>query len=156
MRAIPVLAALAAALSIAGCDRPDAGPGANQAAAPPAVAEAPANAGEAAPPPPPAIGKAIPAAFLGVYDASLEACGKPSDRRLAVSATALRFHESIGTVREVTDAGAGAIRVEADYEGEGESWRSLRELRLDDGGAKLTVSGDGTSLVRVRCPAGTG
>lgn len=151
MRGFTVIAALAAVL-IAGCGSPDAGHGKNEAAAPPAVAEAPANTSEPAPPPPPATGRTIPAALLGSYDASLDACGKPSDSRLTVSPTELRFHESIGTVREVTATAAGTVTVEADYQGEGESWRSTRELRLGDGGATLTISGDGTRLVRIRCP----
>ena len=97
----------------------------------------------------------IPAAYHGVYDGSLEACGRPSDQRLTVSARELRFHESVGTVRSVAWGGTGAIAVEADYEGEGERWRNLRILSLAENGAKLSVKGEGDSLVRVRCPAGT-
>lgn len=94
----------------------------------------------------------IPPAFQGRYDASLAACSAPSDARLEVAAGELRFHESIGTVRKVTIAAPDRVSVTADYQGEGESWRSVRELRLSDGGAALTVSGDGTSLARRRCP----
>jgi len=94
----------------------------------------------------------IPAAFHGRYDSSREACGRPGDGRLQVSAGELRFHESIGTVRKVARQQSGAIRVEADYQGEGESWRSVRELGLSADGAALTVSGDGSNMVRVRCP----
>lgn len=156
MRGFPVYPALAAAL-IAGCERPEAGEQANREAAPPSVAEGPADAGQPAPtppspPPPPATGKTIPATLLGVYDSSIEACAGPSDGRLVVSPTELRFHESIGTVRQVTSTGAGTATVEADYQGEGESWRNRRDLKLGEGGATLTVSGDGTSFVRVRCP----
>lgn len=97
----------------------------------------------------------IPAAYRGVYDASLEACARPSDQRLTVSARELRFHESVGTVRSVSYGGGfGAIAVEADYEGEGERWRNLRILTLTENGARLTVKGEGTSLTRVRCPKG--
>jgi hypothetical protein len=109
------------------------------------------TAANEAPPAPAVRSDAIPAPFLGVYDGSLEACTRPSDERLAVTPRRLRFHESIGTVRIVTAKGPDAIEVEADYQGEGESWRSVRELRLSGGGT-LTVSGDGTRLVRVRCP----
>lgn len=98
--------------------------------------------------------ESIPAAYRGVYDGSLEACARPSVERLTVSARELRFHESIGTVRSVGYGGPGAISVEADYEGEGERWRSLRILSLAENGAKLTLKGEGTSLVRVRCPEG--
>jgi hypothetical protein len=96
----------------------------------------------------------IPAAYRGVYDGSLEACARPSVERLTVSARELRFHESVGSVRSVAFGGTGAIAVEADYEGEGERWRSLRILSLAENGARLTVKGEGTSLVRVRCPKG--
>jgi hypothetical protein len=153
MRGFAALPALAAALA-AGCGRPEADQSANAAVALPSVAEVQANAGEAPPPPSPAIGNTIPATMVGVYDSSIEACGKASDAHLAVSPTELRFHESIGRVRRVTATGADTVTVEADYQGEGESWRSLRELKLGDGGATLTVSGDGTRLVRVRCPEG--
>ena len=151
MRGFAVLPALAAAL-IAGCGRPGADRTGNESASPPTGQSATANASEPAPTAP-ATGKTIPATLLGVYDASIEACGRPSDTRLTVSPTELRFHESIGTVGKVTAAGAGAVRVEADYQGEGERWRSVRELRLGDGGQSLRISGEGTSLVRVRCPA---
>ncbi len=152
MRAMAVFAALA----VAGCGAAETPQSSNGTDSPPAAAAAaePANAGRPAPPPP-ATGKTIPAALLGVYDASLEACGRASDGRLTVSATELRFHESIGTVRRVTATGADSVAVEADYQGEGESWRSLRELKLGDGGATLTVSGDGSRFERVRCPEGT-
>lgn len=151
MRGIMVLPAVAALL--AACGRPEAEPGANVAASPPAGAQAPADRSEP-PASPTATATTIPAAMLGVYDASPEACRTSSDARLTVSANALRFHESIGTVRKVTATGAGAVTVEADYQGEGESWRNVRELELGAGGASLTVSGDGTRLVRVRCPKG--
>jgi hypothetical protein len=48
--------------------------------------------------------------------------------------------------------GDDAVSVGADYEGEGETWSEIRELRLSDGGNSLTVTGDGTMVTRVRCP----
>lgn len=96
--------------------------------------------------------ESIPAAYRGVYDGSLEACARPSDQRLTISARELRFHESVGTVRSVAWGGTGAIAVEADYEGEGERWRNLRILSLAENGARLTIKGEGASLTRVRCP----
>ena len=103
--------------------------------------------------PPAAIGAKLPARFHGVYDRDTAACAAAGDTRLTVSAGTLRFHESIGAVREVAPVGPDAVRVTADFEGEGEKWRSVRLLRLSDEGGVLTVSGDGTSLTRVRCPA---
>jgi hypothetical protein len=107
-------------------------------------------------PPPPEAAKteSIPAAFHGRYDASPQDCGRPGDGRLTVTASELRFHESVGSVRGVVSRPAGGIRVEADYQGEGERWSNSHDLRLSEDGSKLTVSGDGTSFDRVRCPAG--
>lgn len=97
----------------------------------------------------------IPASYHGVYEGSLQACAKPSDQRLTVAARELRFHESVGTVRSVGFGGSDAIAVEADYTGEGESWRNLRILKLLENGARLSVKGEGEALERVRCPKGT-
>ena len=103
-------------------------------------------------PPEPARTDAIPAAFHGVFDSGPQGCERPSEQRLTVTADELRFHESVGAVRGVTVDSPTTIHVAADYQGEGESWRSVRELRLEEGGARLTVSGEGTSLTRTRCP----
>lgn len=93
----------------------------------------------------------IPPDFHGVFDASAAACGKPSEYRLAVSARELRFHESAAIVRSVTIDSRDSIHVAGDYQGEGESWKATRQLRLSDDGSKLTITGDGTELVRIRC-----
>lgn len=122
---------------------PDSSSGAPAAAPEPPAAPVPAAALET---------KALPAAFHGTYDESKEACGRPSEFRLAVTGSELRFHESIGTVRSVTAESPRAVSVAADYQGEGESWRNVRKLELSADGGTLTVSGDGTSLARVRCP----
>ncbi len=80
--------------------------------------EAPGN--DAAPAPSPdAEAEGIPALFHGTYAADAAACGRPDDSRLAVSATELRFHESIGTVREVAAEAPRRIRVASGFEGEG-------------------------------------
>jgi hypothetical protein len=127
---------VAAAGLLAACGSPE--PAGNEAA--PAASARPAERAAA-----------VPAAFQGIYDESREACRRPSEYRLTVSAHDLRFHESIGAVREVAVEGPDAIRVDADYQGEGESWRATHRLRLDDGGATLTIVGNGTKLRRVRC-----
>ncbi len=127
--------------------------GASEVTAEPAAPAAPAQSpAPAAPALEPATEDSIPAAFHGVYDSSIEACGRRGDGRLTVSADELRFHESVGSVRSVAPTPSGAIRVEADYQGEGQSWRSSRDLLLSEDGSKLTISGDGTSMVRTRCP----
>lgn len=155
MRANRVLAA--AALLLAGCGPGEraADNGVNETAAEPDAPAGPKSVAAPAPPRPKRYEEnSIPAVFHGVYDGSTEACGRPSDGRLAVTANELRFHESIGSVREVTLESADLIRVEADYQGEGEAWRNSHALRLSKDGAKLRISGDGTSFDRVRCAEG--
>ncbi len=94
---------------------------------------------------------AIPAAFRGVYDKDEAACADPSEYRMEVRSDEIRFHESIGMVRKVTSLGPDRASVEADYQGEGESWTNVRELRLSDGGRTIAVSGEGTTIVRRFC-----
>ncbi len=148
----------AATAMIAACGRDDGGhvenagePGSNSAAPPPAASQAAAPEAPSPPPPAPGEAQAIPPAFQGVFDAPRDACAGPSEYRLTVAPGELRFHESIGTVRSVTGDGPDAIRVTADYQGEGESWTNVRTLRLSDGGMTLTITGEGTSLTRYRC-----
>jgi hypothetical protein len=146
--------------ALAACDAPQ--PPANDAAAPAnETAAAPGPGGPvgneaASPAAEPAVappgGAVLPASFHGIYDASREACAASSQERLRVEGGELRFHESSGKVVTVTAHGPRRLSVVADYQGEGESWRSTRELELSDDGATLTISGDGTRLVRVRCP----
>lgn len=150
MRDYRLLAAAALLLAGCGADETVAGNGANAVAALPASIPPPRAV--PVPAPKPVKGDKIPAAFHGVYDSSDEACGRPSDGRLTVSAGELRFHESVGSVLGVIADPSGAIRVEADYQGEGERWRSSRELLLWADGTRLTITGDGTRMVRVRCP----
>lgn len=104
-----------------------------------------------APPPGRQPANEIPPAYRGVYDSSLEACSQPSEHRLTVSAGELRFHESIGAVREVRVEGPSAIRIASDFQGEGESWSAMHRLRLADEGRTLTIGGPGADLVRRRC-----
>ena len=98
-------------------------------------------------------GDSIPAAFHGVYDASLEACARPSDLRLTVSAARASLprehrHRPLGRLRRRP----ARSRSRPIIEGEGERWRNLRILSLCDDGARLTIKGDGDSLDRIRCP----
>jgi hypothetical protein len=149
MRPAPTLLAL---LLLAACGAP-AGPD-NAAQTADADATAPETNQTAAPEkaaPAPVVAESIPEAFRGDYDDREENCGKGGEGSLVVSAGELRFHESIGTVRRVRIEAPNRIEILADYQGEGESWQNLRTLALD--GKRLTISGEGTQLVRVRCPA---
>ena len=151
---------LLAAAGLAACDSApvnetsDAAPlqpGSSSGDPAPPAAVAPPAASPAEGPGATASAAAIPAAFHGVYDQSRENCARPSQYRLTVSAGELKFHESIGAVRSVAVEGPNAISVDADYQGEGESWRTTQRLVRD--GDRLTISGDGTTTVRVRCPS---
>ena len=168
MRAFPIFGAAAAAMLIGGCGQREGGNGqeANRAAAAPAApAPVPAENGSAVPAAPkasrpfvPERGTTIPAPFLGVYDRTIAQCGGPSQERTTITPTELRFHETIGKVRSVLLRRENELEVDADYQGEGEFWRSNRLLTLSQGGARLVIDGDGTSrpMALVRCPAGTG
>lgn len=145
-----------AAAALASCGAPadrnqaDPAPQPGSSSGDPVMNEAaPANPKAVAPAPAEPI-TSIPAAFHGVYDQDRESCGQASEYRLNVTADALRFHESIGTVRAVTVAGPNDVEVAADYEGEGEKWSNRRRLRLAEG--RLTISGEGIEIVRLRCP----
>ena len=145
--------AFAAFSLLAGCGSPGEMPAndsseqaeANQAgatnAADNAIAETPAE---------PAVAAAIPEAFRGTYDESEQDCGRPTDTRLIVEAGQIRYHESIGTVRSVKVIAPDRIELFADYEGEGETWQNVRTFALD--GRRLTISGEGTETVTIRCP----
>jgi hypothetical protein len=100
---------------------------------------------------PAASSAAIPAAFQGVYDRDSAACAAPGEYRMEVRSDEIRFHESIGKVRKVTGLAPDRISVEADYQGEGERWTNVRELRLSDSAATIIVSGEGTTVTRRRC-----
>jgi hypothetical protein len=126
-------------------------PGSSSGDPAPPAAGAPPAAAPAEGPAAPASTAAIPAAFHGVYDQSREDCARPSEYRLTVTAGELKFHESIGTVRGVAVEGPDSLSVDADYQGEGESWRTTQRLVRD--GDRLTISGDGNATVRVRCPS---
>ena len=151
-----------AAVLLASCGAPaEQDRTANQAVAPAPVPDSSSGdpaMNHAAPAEPEAIPAAtvattIPALFHGTYDENDAACAQPSQARLVVSAGELRFHESIGTVRKVNIESPGRIEVFADYQGEGESWQNVRTIELD--GKRLTISGEGTRMARVRCPSTT-
>jgi hypothetical protein len=104
------------------------------------------------PEPKQASAAAVPDAYHGTWEETPADCDAPSELRLRISAGELRFYESIGTVTAVAPVESNVISVTADFQGEGESWSAVRELRLFDAGASLTVTGDGEMQTRVRCP----
>ena len=95
----------------------------------------------------------IPARFHGEWNADLSACGTGlSETRLRIDAARLTFYESIGMVRRVEIESEQVVDVTAEYRGEGETWTDERRLSLSPDGASLTVTGQGSTLTRSRCP----
>ena len=96
----------------------------------------------------------IPARWHGDWAADEAGCREPDAHieGLTISVDELRFHESIAVPRSVETLDADSIRVESDYEGEGQQWTATQVLRLSNGDASLRVDGpDGASMTRVRC-----
>lgn len=93
----------------------------------------------------------IPAKFLGKWDASAEECGRASIMTLTISENAVRFHESIGEIHNVTPEGENAVKVSGPFDGEGESWEGEMLLELSADGNTLTTTNNGTATPRVRC-----
>lgn len=118
------------------------------------------------PPPPPLPGEsdggngsdeeaatAIPVRFHGEWNQDLSACGTgSSETRLRISADRLRFYESAGEVREIDIVSDRVIEVTAAYSGEGRTWINERRLSLSPDGDTLTVTGEGATMTRSRCP----
>jgi hypothetical protein len=95
----------------------------------------------------------IPSACHGVDERDGAACASTgSEERLTISSEALRFHESIGEVRFVRTESDRVISLEADFQGEGESWRNRLRLSLGAGGSLVVTQPDGSSLTRIPCP----
>lgn len=105
--------------------------------------------------PPAAVASAIPARFVGLWAADAAGCRVPpaSIDWLRVTPAALRFHESLGTVRAVRPRGADVVELDLDFEGEGQQWQATRTLRRT--GEVLTLSGaDLPPISRTRCAGG--
>lgn len=94
----------------------------------------------------------LPAAFRGQWTGTTEECGNPrSDLYLALRPKEMRFYESIGAITAVEQVAPDAIIVDADYQGEGQSWTRRQKLSLSADGTLLTVANQGNSIVRKRC-----
>lgn len=95
----------------------------------------------------------IPARFLGRWDADAAACkGEGSDLGLRIEPTALRFHESDATPRTVEMLDDDTIRIEATFEGEGETWQETRTLRLEGENTLVVEDAASTHAThRMRC-----
>ncbi len=91
---------------------------------------------------------ALPAAFVGEWNASPESCGTgTSDTRLRIEPTRIRFYESVGQISRITVQGRRSVTVEASFRGEGERWTREFQMILSPSGDALTIDG----LTRQRC-----
>lgn len=96
----------------------------------------------------------LPPGFRGNWTGLTDDCGNPrSTMRMVVVPKEMRFYESVGKVTVVEQAGPLGILVDANFEGEGESWFRRQKLTLSADGQRLTVTYLNTSIVRKRCPA---
>ena len=55
-------------------------------------------------------------------------------------------------VRRVEIESEQVVDVTAEYRGEGETWTDERRLSLSPDGDSLTITGQGSTLTRSRCP----
>lgn len=146
MRRYHFLAAAAASLSLAACGSdpvPDANVTANDVAVePPAPSPAATlppelNTANAAAP-----GAAvIPTSLRGRWGLTPEDCTSTrGDAKglLEIGDTQLRFYESRGTLRTMTEQSESRIAAEFDFEGEGQTWQRLVILDTEDGGRTLS------------------
>ncbi|MEC3909913.1 hypothetical protein U5A82_05335 [Sphingobium sp. CR2-8] len=105
-------------------------------------------------PSPPADSSAgpIPAAMQGRWTGAADRCGdRGADLELTVAPDRLLFHESVGTVKTVTQDQDGRAVVEAAFTGEGQSWTRTLALRTSKDGKALTIVNDGAAVTRKRC-----
>ena len=85
-------------------------------------------------------GSAIPAQFIGAWDAETGTCDPASDLRLDINPQAIGFYESQGTLIRLAEAIDGSTVMELAMEGEGEQWQMARMFTLSDNGQTLTPS----------------
>ena len=96
---------------------------------------------------------ALPAAFQGLWEQDIKACGDPASTTwLRTSAAELRFHESSGTIRAVTVYSPLDVTVTADWEGEGERWTRTLRLLLSPDQTVMTDPSEKGGFTRRRCP----
>ena len=96
----------------------------------------------------------LPDPFHGEWDTDADACKRSgSETRLTIDGDSLRFHESVAWARKVEVVSEEVVDVTAEYRGEGQVWQNERRLTLGRGTRTLTVSGEGSALMRRRCEA---
>lgn len=101
---------------------------------------------------------AIPARFLGQWDAVDGPCAPQSEFFLTIRPGTITFYESQGEVTAVRRGEPGIV-VTLGMQGEGEAWTSQYAMRLIKNGEQLATrvdSDSGAGTTRRRCPPPTG
>ncbi len=94
----------------------------------------------------------LPIAFRGFWTGLDDDCGDArSDKRLMIGPKELRFYESVGKVTAVKQAGPFAVVVDANFEGEGQSWSRQQKLTVSNDKTHLTIA---NQVERKRCSGG--
>ena len=92
-------------------------------------------------------------ALRGRWTGQKNDCADPAaDMQLTIAPRELLFHESAGAVMAVEPLPDGGARIAARFTGEGQSWNRTLTLTPSADGRLLTVTGDGVSAARKRCP----
>lgn len=94
----------------------------------------------------------MPVAMLGRWTGMKDRCGdRSADMELNILPDRLVFHESVGTVEDVTPGDERRLSVRAAFTGEGQSWTRTLTLNPSEDGQTLTIINDGTAATRKRC-----
>ncbi|GAB5350176.1 hypothetical protein [Alteriqipengyuania sp. 357] len=97
---------------------------------------------------------AIPARFLGQWDAPAGPCSPESDMFLTIRPGTITFYESLGEVSAVRRGNPGIV-VRLEMEGEGERWTNEYAMRLVSNSEQLAMratAGSASATTRRRCP----
>ena len=123
----------------------------------PAAAEPPVGdtaGSDADPADTPTSNAAIPAQYVGKWDADAAACARTTNEmRLTVSPGVMQFYEGRGAVSAVRTTGDG-IAVDLDMEAEGTQFKRTYQLSTNAAADRLMATTDQSSAERVRCPNG--
>ncbi|MGZ8346684.1 MAG: hypothetical protein ACXWUP_06180 [Allosphingosinicella sp.] len=139
-------AAAAAIATLAACTGPEPAADPANDQRPDAVADTASLAGAGG-------SQAIAARFVGRWDAGTAACaGAPGEMRIEIEPDRIRFHESVARVEAARPGEGDGVELDLAFEGEGETWRETRTLRLLPGDL-LEIEVGGASVTRVRCQA---
>lgn len=93
-----------------------------------------------------------PASFQGRWIGTKDQCDDTAaEQELEITPRELIFHESVGTITQVTKQAGGKVAIDAAFTGEGQSWTRRLETRLSADGQTLTIANDGQMVNRKRC-----